>query len=148
MGSISVLRAWLRSFSSVNKLHMTSKALNFLNATMLICCTRGKTAIYLTKKDIKQQTKTREGIINDIPEHLGLRTAELDNERLVIEQVLACMSGRSVSNAGTSLDKHHLAEKCLYDYAQGAWGEKKEWINKTISTRWSRWWRCTLLSHL
>lgn len=26
----------------------------------------------------------------------------------------------------TSLDKHHLAEKCLYDYAQGAQGEKKK----------------------
>lgn len=67
---------------------------------MLICCTSSKTVIYLTKKDIKQQTKAREVIINDIPEHLGLHTAELDNERLVIEQVLVCMSGRNVSNVG------------------------------------------------
>lgn len=59
-----------------------------------------KTVIYLTKKAIKQQTKAREVIINDIPEHLGSHTAELDNERLVIEQVLVCMSGRSVSNVG------------------------------------------------
>lgn len=47
----------------------------------------GETAVYLNKKDIKQQTKARELIINDIPEHLGSHTAELDNERLVIEQV-------------------------------------------------------------
>lgn len=49
---------------------------------------------------MKQQTKAREVIINDIPEHLALHTAELDNKRLVIEQVLVCMSGRSVSNVG------------------------------------------------
>ena len=29
-------------------------------------------------------------IINDLPERLGLHTAELGNERLVIEQVLVC----------------------------------------------------------
>lgn len=64
-------------------------------------------------------------IINDKPECLGLHTAELDNERLVIEQVLVCMSGGVSLMRETSLDKHHLAEKCLYDYAQGAWGGKK-----------------------
>lgn len=31
----------------------------------------------------------------------GLYTAESANERLVIEQVLVCMSGRSVSNVGS-----------------------------------------------
>lgn len=67
---------------------------------LIICCTSAKTVIDLTKKAIKQQTKAREVISNDIPEHLGLHTAELDNERLVIEQVLVCMSGRSVSNVG------------------------------------------------
>lgn len=36
---------------------------------------------------MEKQTKTREVIINDIPKHLVLHTAELDNERLVIEQV-------------------------------------------------------------
>lgn len=50
--------------------------------------------------DTKQQMKARVVIINDIPGHCGLPTAKLDNERLVIEQVLVCMSGRSVSNAG------------------------------------------------
>lgn len=40
-------------------------------------------------------------IINDIPGHFGLPAAELDNERLVIEQVLVCMSGRNVSNVGS-----------------------------------------------
>lgn len=44
-----------------------------------------KTAIYLSKKDIMQQTKAREVIINDIPEYLALHTAELENKRLVIE---------------------------------------------------------------
>lgn len=35
-----------------------------------------------------------------VPAHLGIHTAELDNERLVIEQVLVCTSGRSFSNVG------------------------------------------------
>lgn len=58
------------------------------------------TGIYSSENDIKQQTKAREVIINDIPEHLALCTAELDNKRLVIEQLLGCISGRSPSNVG------------------------------------------------
>ena len=34
----------------------------------------------------------------------------------------------------TSLDKHHLAEKCLYDYARGAQGgEKKNELIKLLA---------------
>lgn len=38
------------------------------------------TGIYSFENDTKQQTKAREVIINDIPEHLALCTAELDNK--------------------------------------------------------------------
>lgn len=48
----------------------------------------GKIAgIYSSENDTKQQTKAREVIINDIPEHLALCTAESHNKRLVIEQL-------------------------------------------------------------
>lgn len=98
MGSISVLRAWLHIFWSDNTCQASPFC--FLKMGMLIGWMRGKTAIYLTEKDTKQQTKAGEVIINDIPEHLALDAAQLDNKRLVIEQVLVCMSGRSVSNVG------------------------------------------------
>lgn len=60
-----------------------------------------KTIFNLTKKDVQQPTQERWVIINGIPEHLSLHTAEMDNARLVIELVLVCMSGRSVSNVGS-----------------------------------------------
>lgn len=78
---------------------MTSKGFfKYSNANRLKECV--KTGIYSTEMVTKQQTKAREVIINDIPEHLALCTAELDNKRLVIEPLLVCISGRRASNVG------------------------------------------------
>lgn len=58
------------------------------------------TGSYSSENDTKQQTKAREVIINDIPTHLALGTAELDNKRLVIESFSGWNSRRSLSDVG------------------------------------------------
>lgn len=75
--SVSVLRAQLHFFSSVKKLHVTSKTVYFLNTVMLICRSRsGVEVIYLIEKSIKRQTKARDVLITDPPEHLGSHTQQ------------------------------------------------------------------------
>lgn len=75
-----------------------------------------------------------EAIINGIPGHLARLAVQVDNKRLVIEQALVAalgkvagmMGGGCTSCGETSLDKHHFAEKCPYDYAPGRLGSWEE----------------------
>lgn len=67
-----------------------------------------------------------EVIINDIPEHLGLHTTEVDNKRLVIEQVLVCVSGRSVSNVGNLPWQTPFSWKMPVWLCTGCLGRKKK----------------------